>query len=234
VRSYLIVDDNALFAENLAEILCDTGAEAAIADGGERALALVKERRFDAMICDMRMPVMSGAEVVHRVRRTDPGLPALVVTAYTADDDLTAARQEGLLAVLPKPVPMERLLQLLQGARRDGLVALVEDDVAFADNLAEVLRARGFAAVTASSVLEAERLGVRPFVALVDLRMPGGPDGEAMRKLAHKFPGLPQIVLTAHAHAAPPLESSAVFHKPFDTGSLLSYVEALHRSQPDG
>jgi DNA-binding NtrC family response regulator len=233
VRSYLIVDDNAAFAENLAEILADAGAEAVVADSGERALALVRSKRFDAMVCDMRMPVMSGAQVVHQVRRIDPGLPALVVTAYTADNELEAARQEGLLAVLPKPVPIARLMELLKSARRDGLIALVEDDAAFADNLAEALRDRGFAAVTAASVIETERLGdVRPFMALVDLRLPGGPDGAAMQRLAQKYPRLPQVVLTAHLHSAPPIESKAVFQKPFDTAKLLEYVEELHRSQP--
>jgi CheY-like chemotaxis protein len=202
-----------------------------VAEGGVRALELVKSRRFDAMICDMRMPLMSGAEVVHQVRRIDPALPAIVVTAYTADNDLEAARKEGLLAVLSKPVPMQRLLELLQVARRDGLVALVEDDAAFADNLAEAMRGHGFAAIMAGSILETERIGdVKPFVALVDLRMPDGADGDAMRSLAQKFPKVPQVVVTAHSHSAPPVNAKAVFHKPFDTGQLLSYLDELHRS----
>ena len=160
-RRYLVVDDNVAFAENLAEIVADAGAEAVIVDSGPRALELVGEQRFDALVSDMRMPEMNGAELVHRIRRADPALPALVVTAYTADNELEAARQEGLIGVLPKPVPVARLLELLGGARRNGIVALVEDDVALADNLTEALRTRGFAAVTAGSVIETERLGVR-------------------------------------------------------------------------
>jgi CheY-like chemotaxis protein len=227
-RSYLIVDDNVAFAENLAEIIGDTGAEAVTADSGERALALVAGRAFDALISDMRMPVMSGAEVVHRIRRLDPGLPALVATAYTKDNELESARREGLLAVLPKPVPVPRLLELLGRARRGGLVALVEDDLALADNLTEVLRDRGFAAVTARSVTDTERLGVRPFAALVDLRLPGGPDGEAMRKLGAKFPGMPMIVITAHANELPSLPPLRLFHKPFDTDELVRAIEQLY------
>jgi CheY-like chemotaxis protein len=232
MRSYLIVDDNIAFAENLAEILGDAGdAEAVIADSGERAIELVKSRRFDALVSDMRMPFMSGAQLVHQVRRIDPGLPAVVVTAYTADGDLEAARREGLLAVLPKPVPVARLVATLSHARRDGLVALVEDDAALADNLTEALRERGFTAVTARSVVETERLGaVRPFTALVDLRVPGGSDGEAMRRLAAKFPGLPMLAVTAY-HLDPPMTTVAVFAKPFDTRALLAAVEAQYRLQ---
>jgi DNA-binding NtrC family response regulator len=169
---------------------------------------------------------------VHRVRRLDPGLPAIVITAYTNDDDLAAARREGLLAVLSKPAPVERLLELLASARRDGLVALVEDDAALSDNLSEILRAHGLTAVTAASVTETERLGdVRPFCALVDLRVPGGPDGLAMSRLAHKFPGLPMLVITAHAQMPPPAPHAGLFHKPFDSGELMRTVERLWEAQ---
>ncbi|HXU72297.1 MAG TPA: response regulator [Polyangia bacterium] len=229
MRRYLIVDDNVAFAENLAEIIADAGgAEAVVVDSGEKALARVQRERFDALVSDMRMPEMNGAELVHLIRRADPELPALVVTAYTADNELEAARREGLMAVLPKPVPVPRLLEHLGRARRNGIVALVEDDVALADNLTEALRGRGFAAVTAHSVVETERLGVRPFAAVVDLRLPGGVDGEAMRRLAAKFPGLPMVVATAHGGQALPVASAAVFEKPFDTSALLAAIERLH------
>jgi len=230
MRSYLVVDDNREFAENLAEILRDRGDEVAIAESGREALDLARARSFDAVLTDMRMPLMGGAELVHEIRRLDPGAAALVVTAHVGDDALEAARREGLLAVLPKPVPVHRLLELLEVARRDGLVVVIEDDARLSDNLTEALRSRGFAAVTAASVLETERLGpVRPFCALVDLRVPGGPDGEAMRRLGARYPGLPMIVVTAHhGETAPPLPHQGLFLKPFDTVALLAAVERLH------
>jgi CheY-like chemotaxis protein len=231
VREILIVDDNQAFAENLAEILEDSGAKVTTAASGAEAVELVRKTRFDLLLSDMRMPVMSGAELVHRIRRLDPGLPAIVITAYTNDDDLTAARQEGLLAVLPKPAPVARLLELAAVARRDGLVALIEDDPAYSDNLGEALRTLGFAAVTASSLVETERLGeVSPFAALVDLRVPGGPDGAAMSRLAKKFPGLPMIVITAHGESPPPEAHVAIYTKPFQTERLLAELARLHEA----
>lgn len=232
MRRYLIVDDNRDFAENLSEILRDQGDEVATATSGPEALALARETRFDALLTDMRMPLMGGAELVHEVRRLDPGLAALVVTAHAGDDALEAARRHGLLAVLPKPVPVTRLLELLAAARRDGLVVVVEDDQQLSDNLCEALRGQGFAAVTSASVLETERLGpVRPFAALVDLRVPGGPDGEAMRRLSTRFPNLPMIVMTG-LHEGAPVPGHGYFQKPFDTGALLAAVARLHASRP--
>jgi CheY-like chemotaxis protein len=229
LRRYLIVDDNRDFAENLAEILRDRGDEVAIAESGAEALALARGRRFDALLTDMRMPLMGGAELVHELRVLDPGAAAMVITAHAGDDALEAARREGLLAVLQKPVEVERLLGLLAMARRDGLVVIVEDDVQLADNLSEALRTRGFAAVTAASVIETDRLGpIQPFCALVDLRVPGGPDGEALRRLAARYPGLPMIVVSA-LQEPPPLPHAARFTKPFDTAALLDAVGRLHR-----
>src|SRR5512132_3256200 len=191
MRHFLVVDDNRAFAENIGEPLRDLGGEVSFASDGAAALQLVRKRRFDAMVTDMRMPLMGGAELVHHVRRIDPGIAAIVVTAHVGDDALATARHEGLLAVFSKPVPIGPLVELLHRSRRDGLVVVVEDDRDLSDNLSEALRGRGFAAVTAASLVETERLGpVHPFCALVDLRVPGGPAGEAMRCLAARYPGL--------------------------------------------
>jgi CheY-like chemotaxis protein len=231
-RRYLIVDDNSSFAENLAEVLSDTGAEVTITTSGAQALHAAAASRFDVLVTDMRMPVMSGALLVHEIRRIDPGLPAVIVTAYTAEDDLLAARDEGLLAVLPKPVPIERLIELLRVARRDGLVALVEDDAGLADNLSEALRDRGFSAVTARSVAETDRLGgVQPFAAVVDLRLPGSSDGEALRRILARSPDLPVVVMSAYPEALQGVVAPRVFEKPFATGKFLEALEQLHAGQ---
>ncbi|HVE85895.1 MAG TPA: response regulator, partial [Myxococcales bacterium] len=196
---YLLVDDNEAFAENVAEILREDGHEVAVSSSGERALALVRADRYDALITDMRMPEMGGARLVHELRRLDPGIPVLVITAYSGDEDLRVARSEGLLAILSKPPNLARLRELLGVARRNGLVALVEDDEALSDNLCEVFRTHGFTAVQAASVLEAEKMpAVRPFAAVADLRVPGGPDGEAMRRLVMRYPGIPVVVISGH------------------------------------
>jgi CheY-like chemotaxis protein len=232
MRRYLLLDDNRAFAENIAEILRDAGDLATVVTDGAEALALARATRFDALLTDMKMPGMNGAAAVHHIRRVDPGIAALVVTAYPGENELESARREGLLAVLPKPVPVGTLMGLLSGARRDGLVALVEDDPSLCDNLTEVLRSRGFSCATARSVLEADQLSlVRPFAALVDLRLPGGADGEALRRLRARFPDMPVFVITAYPGGVPLEGVAKVFTKPFDTAQLLSALEQAHAAR---
>jgi CheY-like chemotaxis protein len=232
MRRYLLVDDNFAFVDNLAEILRDNGDEAVVAESGGRALALAGEQRFDAVLTDMRMPSMSGAEFLSKLRRLDPGAAALVVTAYTRDEELDRAFREGILGVLQKPVPLDQLLELLGRARRNGMVAVVEDDTALAGNLADALRERGFSPVTAVSIDEVQRLSPTPFASLVDLRMPGGPDGEAARRMGKRFPGVPVVIITAFAQELADLAHEAVFPKPFDTEALLAAVEEIHGRTP--
>ncbi len=120
MRRYLIVDDNRALAENLAEILRDEGAEATVTADGAQALEHIRATRYDAVLTDMRMPLMSGAELVHQLRRVDPGLPVVMATAYSGDEELQAARRAGVLAVLPKPLDVRALLRLMSTAERDG------------------------------------------------------------------------------------------------------------------
>lgn len=231
-RRYLIVDDNEQLAENLAEILREHGADAVVASGGAQAMQRLESERFDALITDMRMPAMGGASVVREARRIDPGLAALVLTAYTGDEELELARDEGLLAVLPKPVPVARLLSLLGSARRHGLVVIVEDDLMLLDNLAQMLQEHGFTTVTAQSVQEAEKFErIEPFAAIVDLRVPNGPSGEAARRLRRTFPNLPLIVMTGWDDELPEVSADAVISKPFVSSQLLAHLERLHETR---
>ena len=231
-RRYLIVDDNSAFADNLAEILEESGASVDVVSSGRDALEKATHTQYDALISDMRMPLMDGAELLHQMRSLDPGLPAVLVTAYTNDLDLDAARREGILAVFPKPAPLAELTESIAWARRDGIVVVVEDDATLLDNLADALRTHGFSVVTAGSVVETQRIAaVKPFVALVDLRIPGGTDGLAMRCVAEWFPDVPVIVITAPAASPRPAGHDSICHSPIETAALLAAVERVYLGQ---
>ncbi len=229
MRSYLIVDDNRAMAENLAEIIRDRGDAAVVAGSGPEALTLVGAGIFDAIITDMRMPVMDGAQLVQEVRKADPAMPAIVITAFAKDDGIQAAQRESPLAVLPKPVPMPQLLHLLDVAKRGGRIVLVEDDPVLSENLTEVLQERGFSVAQIRSYEDIARLPPdRPLLAIVDLRVPGAPDGAALRSVADRYPGLPILVSTAYREIDVEIAADRVFLKPFQTSDLVATIERLY------
>ncbi len=112
----LVVDDNRLLAENLAEILTDEGCLVRTAFSGEEALGAAAELRPDLVLADIRMPGMNGVELIERLVVYAPTAIFLLMTAYTTDAVLAAAAHLGVIrAVFAKPLPVDKLLAMLPG-----------------------------------------------------------------------------------------------------------------------
>lgn len=172
----LIVDDNLELAENVAEILEDAGFASDVFEKPKEALAALVVGRYAAALLDIRMPEMNGVELYRAIKEKDPCLPAIAMTAWAGNDHIRDAVAEGVIAILPKPLDVPRLLGRL-GCVIEGEKALVvEDDHHLAQNLVEVLIERGFAARAAHSCAEARKLAAAgPLsVLLVDYKLPDG------------------------------------------------------------
>lgn len=224
-RKYLVVDDNVAFADNVAEILGDAGAEVRVVAGAAEALEELQRTRFDGVVTDMRMPGISGAEFLKRLRSIDPGVPVVLLTAWAQDAQIDEARRLGLLAFLSKPTGTKQLISLMEHARRDACVVLIDDDHALLENLSEALAQRGFTACSVSSMKELSQLNVKPLAALVDVKLPGSQDGAAVQKVKELFPQTPLFVVTG----ALEFDESGleIVRKPFDTAKLMARLEAL-------
>ncbi|GMU23322.1 MAG: hypothetical protein AMXMBFR13_34010 [Phycisphaerae bacterium] len=110
----LIVDDAQFFCEGLRRVLRIAGYQCAVANDGQQALMMVGEMPFDVIITDLRMPYMSGDDLVVALKKAAPTLPCIVVTGNaTRDRILKMATSGNLAAVLTKPVDHERLLTTL-------------------------------------------------------------------------------------------------------------------------
>ena len=113
----LVVDDSAMNRDLVERALALEGATATLAADGQQALEVLKSgaQAFDAVLMDVQMPVLDGLAATRRIR-ADLGLTALPVIAFTAgvrDDQQAAARAAGADDVLPKPMDLEQMTQLL-------------------------------------------------------------------------------------------------------------------------
>lgn len=104
----LVVDDEAVSALALASFLRRRGLRATVALGGAQAFEAHLADPADALVTDMRMPGMGGAELVRALRARDPGLPVVVVTGYSGE---AAALPAERLSVVPKPVDPRDVLR---------------------------------------------------------------------------------------------------------------------------
>jgi DNA-binding response OmpR family regulator len=115
MRKVLVVDDNEDLAENIAEILSLRGYTATIATSAEEALPKALPEGPALLVTDFRLPGMSGAELVRQVRERRQDVRAVVISAYTDDRTVAAARAAGA-HFLPKPVDFGELSRILTAA----------------------------------------------------------------------------------------------------------------------
>lgn len=130
----LVVDDEPIGREVMAENLSDEGYSVVEADSGEAAWALIDAapQRFDAILLDRLMPDMDGIEILRRVKsRSDMmHVPVIMQTGMTADADVLEGLKAGAYYYLTKPFAADTLLAIVAAAVRDyrGHLAL-EDEV---------------------------------------------------------------------------------------------------------
>jgi signal transduction histidine kinase/ActR/RegA family two-component response regulator len=110
----LLVDDEPLVRRLLGEALRERGLAVEEAEGGADILArLGTGPAFDMVITDLAMPGMDGLQLIARLRRRQPGLPALLLTGHPGDADAGVLRQTaeaGPFTMLRKPVAPEAVL----------------------------------------------------------------------------------------------------------------------------
>ncbi|MEM7314239.1 MAG: response regulator [Planctomycetota bacterium] len=136
----LIVDDDVDICHNVRDILEEFGYRTDMAHDGASAMKLVESERFDVALLDFKMPDTDGATLYEQIKKVQPSLVAIMITAYAGSDGVDRARNAGTWHVLRKPVDFEQLLDLIQQAANQPVVLLVDDDSEFCDNLWTILR----------------------------------------------------------------------------------------------
>ena len=109
----LIVDDDLHVLEVLDARLQSAGFRIFKAENGSDALRLLKDNKIDLMISDMKMPGMSGMEVLTKARTLQPGLPIIFLTAYGSIPDAVKAVKAGAVDYLAKPFDGRELVHKL-------------------------------------------------------------------------------------------------------------------------
>ncbi|HKP48644.1 MAG TPA: sigma-54 dependent transcriptional regulator [Gemmatimonadales bacterium] len=118
----LIVDDERTLARAVKAFLAEAGYEAEVADDGERALALVQTLRPDVVFTDVRLPGMSGIDLLRRIREFDPAIPVIIMTAYGTIEGAVEAVKLGAFDYMKKPVDLEELKLLADRARENAML----------------------------------------------------------------------------------------------------------------
>jgi DNA-binding NtrC family response regulator len=112
----LIVDDEKNIRQGLGKALEMDGYDVLLAENGQEALAILGQDEVDLVIADLRMPKVSGEELLKRVVGSHPTVPVIILTGHGTIETAVQAMRDGAFDFLTKPVNLDRLSLLAKRA----------------------------------------------------------------------------------------------------------------------
>lgn len=109
----LVVDDYFADQETLKAILEERGYRVVAAETGAEALARVKEKHFDIIFLDIRLPDIDGAYIFEQVKAIDPAATVIMMTGYSEEELVRRAISQGAYTCIYKPFDVERILTVV-------------------------------------------------------------------------------------------------------------------------
>lgn len=110
----LIVDDQQGVRRLLYEAFSDEGYHVRMAGGGREALDMLSREKPDLILLDIKMPMMNGIETLKELRKTDPDVQVLMMTAYGDLEVVEAAKKLGVKHYLIKPFDLNEVRLLVK------------------------------------------------------------------------------------------------------------------------
>ena len=115
-KTVLIVEDEKVLRESLAELLGEEGHEVIQAPDGKAAYELILQRSVDLVLSDIRMPEMDGLTLLGHLQKVAPQTPVIMITAFGTVESAVAAMRAGAYDYLLKPVQFDDVLLKVQRA----------------------------------------------------------------------------------------------------------------------
>src|SRR5882757_4493337 len=116
MSNILIVDDEKAIRKTLGEILSYEGYKLDEAGDGEDALKRFKEKTYDVVLCDIKMPKMDGIEFLEKAREANPDVPIIMISGHGTIETAVEAVKKGAYDYISKPPDLNRLLITIRNA----------------------------------------------------------------------------------------------------------------------
>src|SRR3954467_3961533 len=112
----LIIDDEKAIRKTLSEILSFEGYKIDEASDGEEGLKKFKEKTYDVVLCDIKMPKVDGIEFLQKAGEKNPDVPVIMISGHGNIDTAVEAVKKGAYDYISKPPDLNRLLITLRNA----------------------------------------------------------------------------------------------------------------------
>jgi len=235
----LVVDDNEDLLETFSMILKRRGFCVETAENGASAVDKFKEHSFDVTLMDIVMPEMNGVEAFRKIREMHPGAPVILMTAYSEEELIQTARDEGAHRIVHKPIRIDRLIELIKEAAASQPILIVDDDADICQTLTRALELQGYEVLAAGSGEEAVIIAQEKAcqIAFIDIKLPNIDGLETFLRLKEINPGILTIMMTGFRNEVKDAldkaqEASAItcLYKPFDPSEATDIVKQIGKN----
>ncbi|MBN1520981.1 MAG: diguanylate cyclase [Candidatus Aureabacteria bacterium] len=110
----LIVDDEEIMRSFLADVLTDEGYETDIADNGEQGIEKIKEGQFQLVITDVKMPGVSGIDVLKAAKDIDKNIDVIIMTGYASVNTAVESMKLGAVDYITKPFNIDQIKMIVE------------------------------------------------------------------------------------------------------------------------
>ena len=112
----LIIDDEETMRDSCRQTLSRDGNRIEVAESGSKGLFLLEAESFDLVILDLKMPGLSGMEVLKKIKQSDPEVMVVVITGYATVESAVEAMRIGAYDFIPKPFTPDSLRVIVKRA----------------------------------------------------------------------------------------------------------------------
>lgn len=123
-KNILVVDDEAVIREGLRRILEGEGFQIETFATGRLAIERMQEQDFALVITDLKMPGMSGMEVLKSIKILQPEVPVIIITGYSTVDTAVETMKSGAVDYIAKPFTPEQIIEKVNKALEQKVVLL--------------------------------------------------------------------------------------------------------------
>jgi len=118
-KSILVVDDEKLMTSSLSLLLKKSGYDVSVAHSGKEAMQKVKEKDYNLIVADIRMPVIDGIETVVNIRKylkqsRKGSIPEIIITGYADEKSYKKAKDLGVADYIFKPFDSNHILETVK------------------------------------------------------------------------------------------------------------------------
>jgi len=233
----LVVDDLRSMRLTLGGILEDNGHSVSTVEDGYQAIEVVRKTHFDAIFMDIKMPGINGVQTYREIKKIDPAAVVIMMTAYSVEDLVKEALEEGAYTIVYKPFDIDKIITLIQDLLHERtLILVVDDQFGDRETLKGILEDKGYRVTTARDGAETIQLvkGKHYDIIFLDIRLPDMSGVETFEQVKKIDPGAVVIMMTGYTEEE--LVTRAItggaytcIYKPFDMDKVLTLVENIAR-----